>query len=174
MYLPIVGSAVILFLSLLPALGRADEGFSAEITEPSLRVIIPGLPKMSMGRHPLAETHPYARLAGVDGAGTTVSILLPTADRRMAALECAASSLAATANRYGLARDKYVAATLNETTFAMLFVVPKPDFLQLQAFLFSAAGGTHCVEVHASRLTQNPDDVVAWRKSFEGALISQP
>ena len=153
---------------------RGGDGFVADVVEPKVHISIPGLPQMAVTRHPLADAQPHIRLIASDGNGVTVSILVPTADAGMTALECASSSLLSTARRFGLAKEQYVAMKLDETTFAMLFIVPMGEVAQFQAFLFSAAGGTHCVEVHASKLTRDSIDVGAWRRAFEGATISQP
>lgn len=151
---------------------RAEDGFVADVDAPKVHIGIPGLPQMAVTRHPLADAQPHIRLIASDGAGVTVSVLLPTADAGMTPLDCASSSLVSTARRFGLTEEQYVALKIDDATFAMLFIVPAGEFAQMQAFLFSAAGGTHCVEVHASKLTRGSIDVAPWRRAFEGASIS--
>ena len=166
----VAGAAALLHVA--PAC--AADGFAVDLTAPNVHISIPNLPNFPLARHPFADTQPHLRLMGSSATGVTVSVLMPTAAPGMTPVECAASSLASTVRRFKLARDDYVAAKLDDSTFALLFIVRNPEFAQLETYLFSAAGGTHCVEVHASKMTRSSDDVVPWRQSFEGASITQP
>jgi hypothetical protein len=126
---------------------------------------------MAMGPHPLQATHPHLRFYGSEGP-YTLSILTPTADRGMTALECASSTIRSLGSRPNVPRAEDVyRARIDDNTFVAIYAARMPGFLQLHAHFVSAAGGTHCVEVHASKVVTSKDDIAPWFKGFGKAKI---
>jgi hypothetical protein len=90
----------------------------------------------------------------------------------MSALECASSTVRSMAARQGMPpASEIYKARLNDHTFVAIYAMQLVGAVQLHAHFLSAAGGTHCVEVHASKVSDSPDDVDPWFKGFGKAII---
>lgn len=147
--------------------------FVFDLDEPRLRISIPDAPPMTMAPHPLAGAQPHARFMG--GAnGYSISILTPTADAGMTPVQCANAIAADLVRRYGLKREAIVTRRTSEVSFVMLFPVNAAGTAQLKAYLLSGHGGTHCVEVHVSKVVASEKDVAAWFEGFAEARIEAP
>lgn len=157
---------------LLASAGARAEDFVFEVAAPKFKVTLPDVLRMKLEVHPLYASKPHLRLLGTEGP-YTVSVMTPTAEAGMSALECAGATLRSIAQRPGVPpREQIYRVRLNERTFAAIYSSPLPSAMQLNAHLMSAAGGTHCIEVHASRISTSSDDVDGWFKAFDKADIS--
>lgn len=155
---------------LASAPGRAED-FVFEVAAPKFRVTLPHIPAMKMETHPLHAKQPHLRYLGSDGP-YTVSVFTPKAAAGMTALECASATLRAMAARPGLPpSSEMYKARLDERTYVAIYAAEIKGIVQLNAHLLSAAGGTHCVEVQASRMSASPDDLEPWVRGFDGARI---
>lgn len=162
---------VFLAVLLLASAGAKAEDFVFEVAAPKFKVTLPNVPRMAMDVHPMNASKPHLRLLGTEGP-YTVSVMTPTAQAGMSALECASATLGSIAQRPGVPpREQIYKVRLNERTFAAIYASPLPSAVQLHAHFMSAAGGTHCVEVYASRVSQSPDDLDGWFKGFSKADI---
>ena len=151
-------------------LSRAAD-FAFEVASPKFKVSIPGLPQMKMEPHPLHAAQPHLRFLGSQGP-YTVQVATPAAAAGMSALECAGATLRAMAARPGLPpSSEMYKAKLDDHTFVAMYTAPVGGVVQLHAHLLSAAGGTHCIEVHASKMSDSADDVDTWLKAFDQARI---
>ena len=158
-------------LALLASLDAGAQEFVFEATAPDFKVTIPGIPPIRMGPHPMQGTHPHLRYMGADGP-YTISIITPSADRGMTALECAAATVRSLASRPNVPPPaELYRVRLDENTFVAIYTAQMPGFLQLHAHLLSAAAGTHCIEVHASKIATSPEDVAPWFDDFGKARI---
>jgi hypothetical protein len=161
----------IISLALISASECNAEGFSFQVKDPTFTVSIPGIPQMQMDVHPQHNEKPHLRYLGMEGA-YTVSILTPTADSGMTALECASSTFKSLAGRPGVPPlDKVYKARINDRTFIAIYATPSNSFVQLHAHIMSAGVGTHCIEVHASMVSKSKDDIDPWFKGFNNANI---
>ena len=150
----------------------ADE-FAFQVTEPTFKVKIPSIPQMNMDVHPMHGAKTHLRYLGSEGP-YSVSIMTPTADSGMTAIECASSTLKSLGSRPGVpAPSQIYRARINDRTFVAIYASPNEGFMQLHAHLMSAAAaaGTHCIEVHASKIARSKDDIEPWFKGFGGADI---
>lgn len=151
----------------------APAHFEFDMTNPPLRIVIPDAPPMQMGPHPLGQ--PHTRFMGGGPGGFTISVLTPTADQGTSAMQCARSGAASVARRFGLKREDVVLLQPNDATIVMLFPFKTDPALQLKAFLLSGHGGTHCIEVHLSKMlppgSTTEADIGAWMKGFQRARI---
>lgn len=160
--------ALSLLLGSSPA--RADD-FVFEMASPGFKVTLPSIPRMKMETHPLHASQPHLRYLGAEGP-YTVSVITPTAAAGMTALECASSTVRSMAARPGFPPPEQVLKTrLDDHTFAAMYATPLGGAVQLHAHFLSAAGGTHCVEVHASKVSTSVEDVDPWFKGFDAARI---
>jgi hypothetical protein len=163
--------SLILLVSLLFTHDILANSFSVKIGEPNVDITIPELPQMKMKKHPLASVKPHLRLMGSSG-GYNVSVITPTADKGMTALECASSRISSLMKRYSLKESQFQAMKADDkNTFVMYFPLKVDKYIQLNAYLLSAHDGSYCIEVHISKMTQEIDDVINWHKSFPDARI---
>lgn len=161
---------LVVMLALASAGARAED-FVFELATPKFKVTLPNVPRMTMDVHPMNAERPHLRLLGTEGP-YTVQVATPMAEAGMSALECASATLGSLVQRPGVPpREQIYKVRLNERTFAAIYTSPLPNAVQLHAHLMSAVGGTHCVEVHASRVSQSPDDLDGWFKGFGKADI---
>ena len=161
-------AAALALLASAPA-GAAE--FAFEVAAPKFKVTIPDLPPVPMKPHPMHSTHPHLRFLGADGA-YSVSVITPSAAEGMSALECAGAILRSLPSRPNVpAAAEIYRARIDDHTYVAIYAVQLPGFLQLNAHLLSAAAGTHCVEVHASKIATTQDDVEPWFKGFGKAKI---
>ena len=158
-------------LSVLASYQCQADGLTFQIKEPNVAVTIPNIPQMKMDVHPMHEARPHLRLLGSDGP-YSVSIMTPTADTGMTALECASSTIKNLGSRPGVpAPSQVYKARINDRTFVAIYASTITGFMQLHAHLLSAANGTHCIEVHASKVASSKDDIDPWFKGFGEATI---
>ena len=140
--------------------------FVHESTDPKFRISIPNLPPIRLAVHPSQKLQPHLRFMGTDGP-YNVSILTPTADAGMTARECAISGIKNLAGGPGSpGMDNIYRAQIDDNTFIAQYAMPAPGGAILQAHLFSAAGGTHCVQVHVSKASASKSDIEPWFKGF--------
>jgi hypothetical protein len=148
----------------------AADTYRFQGSEPNFTVTIPSLPQIKMEVHPMHETKPQLRYMG-SKESYSISILTPTADAGMTALDCASSILGSLENRPGVPDVSQIyLAKINEQTYAAIYASPQDGFLQLHAHFISSTK-THCIEVHASKISQSKDDVEPWFKGFDRANI---
>jgi hypothetical protein len=158
-------------LAVLAAPQFNAEEFAFAVTAPRFRITIPNLPPLRMKPHPMHATHPHLCFLGADGS-YTLSVITAHAPPGMSALECAGAILRTLDARPNVppAAELY-RARLDDNTYAVLYAAHLPGFLQLNAHFLSAAAGTHCIEVHASKIASSPEDIDPWFKSFGKAKI---
>jgi hypothetical protein len=148
----------------------ADE-FVFEVAAPHFKITIPNFPPLHMGPHPLQGGHPHLRYMGSDGP-YSLSIVTPTSAPGMTALECASATVRTLSSRPGAPpAHEIFKARLDENTFVAIYSDRATGFLQLHAHFLSAAGGTHCIEVHASKIATSEDDIAPWFEGFRKARI---
>lgn len=138
----------------LGALGlsaKGADGYSFQMPDEKIRIVIPDIPQMTMGPHPLSKERRDMRFMGSGPDGITVTILTPTADAGMTPQDCANSSYKSLLSRFSL-DPKFVSTHRSaDSTFVVLFPYRAGSTMQLKAFILSGYGGTHCIDVHVSK-----------------------
>jgi hypothetical protein len=149
---------------------RAD-GFVFDVEAPKFRISIPAFPPVTMEIHPLHAAHPHLRYLGSNGP-YTISVFTPAAGAGMGARECALATLRTLVKREGVPPlSKILRTQIGPQTYMAMYATQIGGIVQLHAHYFSAAGGTHCVEVHASKGSTTPDDLEAWQTDMQKASI---
>lgn len=168
---PKLGAAGIACLALCASLSCRAEDFVLQVASPKFKVNIPGVPQMKMDVHPKHASQPHLRYLGADG-DVTVSVFTPAASAGMTPLECAAATLRTLVARPGVppAAEIY-RARLNGTTFIAAYAARHGGTVQVHAHLLSAAGGTHCVEVHTTKTTLAEEEIPLWLNALQKASI---
>lgn len=144
----------------------AGGSFLYEMENPRVRVSIPELPYIPMGPHPMAAAKPGLLAMGAVG-NYVVSVKMTSADPGMSAVECATSLSGSIKVQQGLNDSDYrLRKSADNTTFAMYYSQSRDKFLFLKAHLFSAYGGTHCIETHITKSNAAAEEVQDWMKGF--------
>lgn len=161
------GAAWMLFGSLE---SRA-EPFVFEASSPKFRITIPGVPPMKMDAHPMQASKPHLRFLGSNGP-YTVSVITPAAAAGMTARECASSIVRTLGARPGVPEPSQIyKARINDNTFIAIYAWPLGGLVQLNAHVLSAVGGTHCIEVHATKMSTSEEDFALWFEGLTNANI---
>jgi hypothetical protein len=149
---------------------RAGE-FVFQVDSPKFKITMPSIPSMRMDAHPMHKSQPHLRFLGSNGP-YTVSVITPSAAAGMTALECAGATLRSLKTRPGVPPASQIyRARINDSTFVAIYTSPLGGAVQLNAHLLSAAGGTHCIEVYASKISTSEDDPAPWFEGFTNANI---
>jgi hypothetical protein len=157
---------------LLAAHAAAAQDFVFEVDAPKFKVTLPGIPPMKLEKHPLNAEQPHLRFLGSEGP-YTVSVVTPKAAAGRTPLECASATVRTMAARPNVPPAAQVLKTrINARTYAAMYATHVGAAVQLNAHFLSAAGGTHCIEVHASKMSTSADDVDPWFKAFDKADIA--
>ncbi|TGL60531.1 hypothetical protein [Leptospira sarikeiensis] len=151
--------------------GSIGSGFSFSFDNPKVKVIIPEIPQIKMGPHPMAARGAHLRYMGSADL-YNLSILTPTADPGMTAMDCAQSIISGVVQRFGLKQDQYaVFQGLDKKTFAVFYSIKVLEFSQMNAHLVSSAAGKYCIEVHVSKMTSSEAEAKDWNKGMPNARI---
>jgi len=147
------------------------EGFVFEVDSPRFRITIPGIPQLRMEVHPQNASQPHLRFLG-SAEPYTVAVYTPTAVEVMTPLECAGAVARSLAARPGTPPASQVLKTrLRDNTFLAMYAVPLAVGVQLNAHILSAVGGRYCIEVHATKVSIDEEDLAAWITELENASI---
>lgn len=148
------------------------EGFVFEVGSPKFRITIPGIPQMKMDVHPMKASQPHLRFLG-SLEPYTVAVFTPAAVPGMTPLECASAITRTLAARAGTPpSSQVIKARLGDKTFVVVYAAMLAGGgVQMHAHILSSAGGTHCVEVHATRVSIDEDDLASWATDIEKASI---
>lgn len=149
----------------------AGDEFVFEVDTPHFKITLPAFPALRMETHPMHAGHPHLRYMGSEGP-YSLQIITPASAPGMTALECASATVRSLASRPGVPpADQITKARLDDNTYVALYSTPIPGYIQLHAHVLSAAGGTHCIEVHASKVATSEDDIAPWFEGFRNARI---
>jgi hypothetical protein len=158
-------------LILSGSLSCRAEGFVFEVAAPKFKVAIPGIPQMKMDVHPRNASQPHLRFLG-SAQPYTIAVSTPAAAAGMTPLECASAITRSLAARPGTPPPEQIfKARLNDRTFVAIYAAQLVGAVQLHAHFLSAAGGTHCIEVHATKISILEEDLASWITELEKTSI---
>lgn len=158
-------------LLLCASLSCRAEGFRFEVDSPKFKIAIPGISQLRMEVHPQNASQPHSRFLG-SAEPYTVAIFTPIAAEGMTPLECAGAVARTLAARPGTPPPSQVLKTrLDSNTFVAIYAVSLGMGVQLHAHLMSAAGGRYCIEVHATKISIDEEDLASWVTEIEKASI---
>jgi hypothetical protein len=162
-----LGTVVLLYTSL----SCRAEGFAFEVESPRFKITIPGIPQLRMEVHPQNASQPHLRFMG-SAEPYSVAVYTPTAVEGMTPLECAGAVARTLAARPGTPPPSQVLkARLGNNTFVAMYAVSLPVGVQLHAHILSAVGGRYCIEVHATKISIDEEDLASWVTELENARI---
>jgi hypothetical protein len=162
-----LGAVLLLYASL----SCRAEGFVFEVDSPRFRITIPGIPQLRMEVHPKNASQPHLRFLG-SAEPYTIEVFTPTAAEGMTPLECAGAVARTLAARPGTPPSSQILkARLGNDTFVAMYAVPLGAGVQLHAHILSAVGGRYCIEVHATKMSIDEEDLASWVTELEKAAI---
>ena len=158
-------------LLLCASLSCRAEGFVFEVDSPRFRITIPGIPQLRMEVHPQNASQPHLRFLG-SAEPYSVAVYTPTAVEGMTPLECAGALARSLAARPGTPPPSQILrARLGKNTFVAMYAVALSVGAQLNAHILSAVGGRYCIEVHATKVSIDEEDLASWITELEKASI---
>jgi hypothetical protein len=165
--LQFLGAVLLLYASL----SCRAEGFLFEVDSPRFKITIPGIPQLRMEVHPKNASQPHLRFLG-SAEPYTVAVFTPTAVEGMTPLECAGAVARTLAARPGTPpSSQIIKARLNSNTFVAMYAASLGIGVQLHAHILSAVGGRYCIEVHATKISIDEEDLASWVTEIEKASI---
>ena len=162
----------ILILMFMSGLHASDvkEPLLIEMSDPKVRITIPGMPRMEMAVHPMNEHTPYFRLRGNSG-NTSVSIIILEIDEANTAISCASEIANAILAQDSVSRDQVFLGKANEQTFLIIYGLPVEQSVVLNAHIVSSGGAGGCIEAHVSKVSTSDSDIGPWFNAFGDSNI---
>lgn len=135
------------------------------MSEPKVRITIPGLPEIDMSVHPLHEQTPIFRLRGSSGV-TSVSIITPNIDTAVTPITCASAIANMVLAQQDVTREQLFLGRSNEQTFLIIYGLPLEESVLLNTHIVSADEATQCIEAHVSKISTSDADIEPWFNGF--------
>lgn len=160
---------ILLFTSCLHASGKLQP-LIIEMSDPSVRITIPGMPEMDMAVHPMNENKPYFRLLGSSGK-TSISVITHKIDEASNAMACATAIANSILALDVVTRDQVFLGRANEQTFLIIYGLPMEQYVLLNTHIISAAPTSGCIEAHVSKISTSDSDIEPWFNEFGASSI---
>jgi len=141
-----------------------------EMTDPKIRIEIPGMPKIDIGVHPMNEDKPIFRLRG-DHGKTSVSIITPKFDTEITPMSCATAIANIVLSQQNVNREQMFLGRANEQTFLIIYGLPLEKSVLLNTHIVSADQATQCIEAHVSKISTSDADIEPWFNGFGESSI---
>ena len=162
-------AVILLFTSYLHA-SDDSEPLMIELSDPKVRITIPGMPKMDMAVHPMNEHKPYLRLLGSSGK-TSISVITLEMGEANTPMTCATAIANSILAQDSVSRDQVFLGKANEQTFLIIYGVPMEQSVLLNTHIISAAETKGCIEAHVSKISVSDDDITPWFNEFGDSNI---
>jgi hypothetical protein len=141
-----------------------------EMTDPKVRITIPGMPDMDMAVHPMNEHTPIFRLRGNSGT-TSVSIITAIIDTPITPMACARAVAEIVLAQGTATRDQLFLGRADEKTFLIIYGLPMEEAVLLNTHIISAVDTMQCIEAHVSKISTSDADIEPWFNGFAESKI---
>jgi len=141
-----------------------------EMSDPNVRITIPGMPGIDMTVHPMNEHKPDFRLRGIAGK-TSVSIITPKIDAAITPMSCATAVANVVLAQSTVTRDELFLGRTNEQTFLIIYGLPMEQSVLLNTHIVSSDETKQCIEAHVSRISTSESDIEPWFNGFGESKI---
>lgn len=141
-----------------------------EMSDPKIRITIPGMPKIEMNVHPMNEHKPFFRLRGSSGK-TSISIVTPKIDATVTPMSCATAVANIVLAQHNVSRDQVFLGRANEKTFLIIYGLPMEQSALLNTHIVSSDEGFQCIEAHVSKISTSETDIEPWFNGFGESVI---
>jgi len=149
---------------------ESTPALTIEMSDPKVRITIPGMPKIDMSVHPMNEQQPVFRLRGSSGT-TSISITTPKIDAAITPMACATAVANVVLAQDLVTRDQVFLGRSNEQTFLIIYGLPMSEAVSLNAHIVSADDATQCIEAHVSKTSTSDADIEPWFNGFGESKI---
>ena len=140
------------------------------MSDPKVRITIPGMPEIDMAVHPQNEHEPIFRLLG--NAGTTsVSIITPKIDTPITPMACATAIANIVLTQSTATRDQLFLGRANENTFLIIYGLAMEKSVLLNAHIISSDKAVQCIEAQVSKISTSHADIEPWFNGFGESKI---
>lgn len=141
-----------------------------EMSDPKVRITIPGMPEIDMSVHPMNEQRPVFRLRGSSDT-ISVSITTPKIDSAITPMSCANAVANVVLAQDNVTRDQVFLGRSNEQTFLIIYGLPLTESVLLNTHIVSADDATQCIEAHVSKISTSDSDIEPWFNGFGESKI---
>ena len=148
----------------------STEPLVVEMSDPDMRITIPGMPEIEMDVHPMHEQYPYFRLRGEAGT-TSVSIITPKIDAEVSPMACASAIANVILAQQVVTREQVFLGRANEQTFLIIYGQPVENSVILNTHIVSSNEAIQCIEAHVSKISTSDTDIEPWFNGFGEADI---
>jgi len=152
---------------------HASEGkppLTIEMSDPNVRITIPGMPAIDMTVHPMNEHKPDFRLRGNSGT-TSISIITSKIDTAITPMSCATAVANMILAQSTITRDQLFLGRTNEQTFLIIYGLPMKKSVLLNTHIVSSDKAMQCIEAHISRISTSDFDIEPWFNGFVESKI---
>ena len=141
-----------------------------EMSDPKVRITIPGMPEIDMAVHPQNEHEPIFLLLG--NAGTTsVSIITPKIDKPITPIACATAITNIVVAQSTASRDQLFLGRADEKTFLIIYGLPMEKSVLLNTHIISSYDAAQCIEAQVSKISISDADIEPWFNGFGESKI---
>jgi len=141
-----------------------------EMSEPKVRITIPGMPEIDMDVHPMNEQKPVFRLRGSSGT-TSVSVITPKLDEAITPMACANAIVDIVLAQSTATRDQLFLGRADEKTFLIIYGLPMDKSVLLNTHIVSSYDTLQCIEAHVSKISTADSDIEPWFNGFGESKI---
>jgi hypothetical protein len=141
-----------------------------EMSDPNIRITVPGMPKIDMDVDPMNEHQPYFRLRGSSGT-TSISIITPKIDAPMTPMTCATAVANVVLAQHNVTRDQLFLGRADEQTFLIIYGLPMEKSVLLNTHIVSSDAAIQCIEAHVSKISTSDSDIEPWFNGFGESKI---
>jgi hypothetical protein len=152
---------------------HADESqppLTIEMSEPKVRIVIPGMHGIDMDVHPMNEHKPVFRLRGSSDT-TVVSVITPKISTEVSPMSCATAIANGVLAQRNITRDQIFLGRTNERTFLIIYGLPLEESVLLNTHIVSSDESTQCIEAQVSKISTSESDIEPWFNGFAESSI---
>jgi hypothetical protein len=151
---------------------EVEPPLTIEMSDPNVRITIPGMPAIDMTVHPMNEHKPEFRLQGNAG-NTSVSIITSKIDTAITPMSCATAVAKIVLAQSTITLDQLFLGRTNEQTFLIIYGLPLEKSVLLNTHIVSSDEATQCIEAHISRISTSESDIEPWFNGFGESKIEK-
>jgi len=140
------------------------------MSDPKVRITIPGMPAIDMAVHPMNEHKPYYRLRGNSGT-TSVSIKTPQIDTAITPMSCATAVANVVLAQSTATREQMFLGRTDEITFLIIYGLAMEKSVLLNTHIVSSDEALQCIEAHLSKISTSDSDIEPWFNGFGESKI---
>jgi hypothetical protein len=141
-----------------------------ELSDPKVRITIPGMPEIDMTVHPMNEQKPFFRLRGNSGT-TSISIITPKIDTPVTPMACATAVAEVVLAKSTATRDQLFLGRADEKTFLIIYGLAMAKSVLLNTHIISSDEAVQCIEAHVSKISTSDADIEPWFNGFGESKI---